>query len=494
MDQFNFSDYPNTDFNETNLDFLLEKTAKNTADIEELKAGGTVIDYENLQNLPKINGVTLIGDKSLEDIGAASADELSDVKSAITYVTPEMFGAVGDGVTDDSNAIQAAINSGLPVYMGKEYKIDTTININNDNTIIRCDGAIHVHSDIVIFNITSSNNKIEIASVKGYGGSYSEGFWHFNSTLFELNADGKTIAYNNIYVNDAEDIKKVFDLYANGTFGVMYNTLSFGFILAEYGIYMSCGNSGLPWINANTITGNRVRGNYGIYTIKGATQTDPYNGSKFNNMGFEGVYCAVKAEFFQYNKFLDVRMAESLNGQYWIDLDPACFGNSFESASSFDKDKINDLNANQIPNIYIAPSIVATINGIRKSLGLGGKVYKNSIGWTADKVFPAARMFTVAGDGNSHDMPSIGLLDGWTVNITRADAIAIINIPANSGYGYGNGAEKIHLRVTSGSYNVYLRYNGSNITGGIIPATDSGFYELRYMPNYQWILTKIAEL
>lgn len=90
MDRFNFSDYPNTNFNETNLDFLLEETsknsaniAKNTADIEELKAGGTIIDYEDLQNLPKINGVTLMGDKSLEDIGAASADELSDLKSAL---------------------------------------------------------------------------------------------------------------------------------------------------------------------------------------------------------------------------------------------------------------------------------------------------------------------------------------------------------------------------------------------------------------------------
>lgn len=87
MDQFNFSDYPNTNFNEVNLDFLLEETAKNsanivknTADIEELKAGGTAIDYEDLQNLPMINGVTLLGDKSLDDIGAANAHVLKNVK------------------------------------------------------------------------------------------------------------------------------------------------------------------------------------------------------------------------------------------------------------------------------------------------------------------------------------------------------------------------------------------------------------------------------
>lgn len=102
MDQFNFSDFPNTNFNETNLDFLLEETAKNTADIEELKAGGTVIDYEDLQNLPEINGITLIGDKSLEDIGAASADDVADLKSDI--------GDLSDLDTEDKSSLVNAIN------------------------------------------------------------------------------------------------------------------------------------------------------------------------------------------------------------------------------------------------------------------------------------------------------------------------------------------------------------------------------------------------
>ena len=84
------AEFPYTDFNKVNLDWIADELkndkqqiAQNTADIEELKAGGTVIDYEDLQNLPEINGVTLIGDKSLDDIGAASADEVSDLKSAI---------------------------------------------------------------------------------------------------------------------------------------------------------------------------------------------------------------------------------------------------------------------------------------------------------------------------------------------------------------------------------------------------------------------------
>lgn len=88
------AEFPYTDFNKVNLDWIADELkndkqqiAQNTADIEELKAGGTVIDYEDLQNLPEINGVTLIGDKSLDDIGAASADEVSDLKSAFSNIS-----------------------------------------------------------------------------------------------------------------------------------------------------------------------------------------------------------------------------------------------------------------------------------------------------------------------------------------------------------------------------------------------------------------------
>ncbi len=46
------------------------------------------------------------------------------------YVTPEMYGAVGDGLEDDTEAMSQAFNSGSPVYLtpGKEYYVDS-INI-----------------------------------------------------------------------------------------------------------------------------------------------------------------------------------------------------------------------------------------------------------------------------------------------------------------------------------------------------------------------------
>lgn len=49
------------------------------------------------------------------------------VNGTLGYVTPEMYGAVGDGTTDDTSAFSQACNSGKPVVLteGKTYKIDT---------------------------------------------------------------------------------------------------------------------------------------------------------------------------------------------------------------------------------------------------------------------------------------------------------------------------------------------------------------------------------
>ena len=41
------------------------------------------------------------------------------------YVTPQMFGAVGDGVADDTEAVVAALETGETVVLGKTYRIKT---------------------------------------------------------------------------------------------------------------------------------------------------------------------------------------------------------------------------------------------------------------------------------------------------------------------------------------------------------------------------------
>ena len=59
------------------------------------------------------------------------------------YVTPQMFGAIGDGVADDTNAIVQAMNANKDVYFPKgTYLVNNTIYINSNTTILLSASAV----------------------------------------------------------------------------------------------------------------------------------------------------------------------------------------------------------------------------------------------------------------------------------------------------------------------------------------------------------------
>lgn len=90
----------------------------------------------------------------------------SDYDEPLTdYVTPEQFGAVGDGVTDDTDAVQNALNNGLYVYCKNTYlinpiEIESKTTLYGGNFIASGSSADNVglisvkHSDVIIDNIT----------------------------------------------------------------------------------------------------------------------------------------------------------------------------------------------------------------------------------------------------------------------------------------------------------------------------------------------------
>ena len=92
---------------------------------------------------------------------------INDVLNVVDYryyVTPEMFGAVGDGVTNDTTPFQNAVNTGKPVMLTGNYLLDTITTagdiiivgnghsiINNDiTTLFSCDKFIA--NNVIIVN------------------------------------------------------------------------------------------------------------------------------------------------------------------------------------------------------------------------------------------------------------------------------------------------------------------------------------------------------
>ena len=94
------------------------------------------------------------------------ADDISDLKKYTVkdYVTPEMFGAYGDGLHDDSIYIQTAINTGNPIVFSKKtYKIDNPITLINGTDIDFGNATIKISSD-TLFSI-SSTKKATISDI-----------------------------------------------------------------------------------------------------------------------------------------------------------------------------------------------------------------------------------------------------------------------------------------------------------------------------------------
>ena len=187
-------------------------------------------------------------------------------------VSVKLFGAVGDGVTDDTSAIQAAINSGSPVYIPQgTYKTTSTITLPNQNTVIR--GAGMFLSTINFVN--SSTQSCFKASAITYMKPNLQDFGIVGSTGSGIGLDFSQISsevydgiFRNLYIYSGLD-----SIYAPLMFSMMIDTV----IVNSYyghGFRISCGPS-TTFINcyasqiASNKAGYRLLGLITLYSCNG---------------------------------------------------------------------------------------------------------------------------------------------------------------------------------------------------------------------------------
>ena len=171
------------------------------------------------------------------------------------YVTPQMFGAVGNGWTDDTEAIQKAIDSNLAVYFPRgEYVINNSLIIDNKkfwNLYAQDATIIYKGSDYAfrILNVMQSNIKIGYIIAENGGG-------------IEFYSDSRE-SWNQYVVLDFNCIGAKTDC-----------------------IHVETADNG--WCNENHVYGGRfLSGENGVNIVSRSHHT--INGWKFYNCGIEGV-------------------------------------------------------------------------------------------------------------------------------------------------------------------------------------------------------------
>lgn len=130
-----FSNFPYTDYHNLNLDWLL-KSMKDL--IAEWESYSDDLDEWKKETLDDMQGyVNTWLDEHPEATTTVTDGSLSFKKliiGTLGYVTPEMFGAIGDGKADDSIALQAAFNFGYPVLVQHTYKCTKAITVTSGGT------------------------------------------------------------------------------------------------------------------------------------------------------------------------------------------------------------------------------------------------------------------------------------------------------------------------------------------------------------------------
>lgn len=97
-----------------------------------LKVKVSALETQNGAEVLTTTAQTLSG--AINELVSDDADIINLIKSG--FVTPEMFGAVGDGVTDDTNAIQSAINTEIPVLFANKVYLYTSLVLPKKVTMI----------------------------------------------------------------------------------------------------------------------------------------------------------------------------------------------------------------------------------------------------------------------------------------------------------------------------------------------------------------------
>ena len=304
-------------------------------------AAGSILKFEGgaINGYGTIKGSRLMIDAPKYQIFGKNVN-MSKGAIANGEVSAHWWGAVGDGVTYDCDALNRALqNAGTScvVLDNLKYMTNETI-VLGENQKLRCDGTIAYRGSGAAIELKNSYVDLDINELRHNAGSGYNQTTSFKGTgvLFSGN-----VYHSNVNVDKVLYFNRAFDmspkLGKDWYCGIQYCKITWQYVVGEYGIYIDMPSGAKNakkgdriWVNENQFNGGRLLCRYGIYSTP---VDDKYkdiigviNGNVFNSIGFEGegnLKCkAITLYNAWHNNFNDIRLSEGYVsiGQPWIDL------------------------------------------------------------------------------------------------------------------------------------------------------------------------------
>lgn len=230
-------------------------------------------------------------------------------------ITPEMFGAVGDGVHDDTEAIQKALNSGYKVYLlSKTYLISKTLIIPNQGgilgfgfeSVIKCSKSFTGKEAILIDSVLNT----ELKNFSLIGSSvydYSQNIFTYRDSLNGIHCSSTT---SHISVCRLRNL----NISMFGKCGIVVDPVTYE-IIADILVVKLCGQAGIWNRGTDGLWSNVHIGSCGHYSNDYPSYGCQLEGGNNNYSNFKIYLCKTGGLFLENgttnNNYLNFNIQEN---------------------------------------------------------------------------------------------------------------------------------------------------------------------------------------